>query len=229
MKKHMRLLLEQNTTLVQRMATVDATVATMNATMATMNATMATMDAKIQSLQSENRELRSMIQSGEVPAHQRAEQEPFNVLWNIENWNESFQTAKQLQDDDYFLKSRPYYTGQPGYKVCLHVHPNGYGSNARTHLSVYMQLLRGHYDDEVTWPFTSMYSIILLDQQPCGHDITRTIDPPTVRVPPTERLFSRPTTQENNPWGWPKFISHADLYTRAYIKDKSLQLRLIVY
>ena len=191
-----------------------------------MDTSMATMDAKIQSLESENRKLRSMIQSGEVPAHQRAEQETSNILWNIDNWKETFQTAQQ--EVNYLLKSRPYYTGQPGYKVCLHAYPNGSGPGAGTHLSVYMQLLIGCYDDEVTWPFTSMYSFTLLDQQPGGRDITFTIDPPT--VPPTERLFSRPTTQEMNlAWGRGQFISHAALCTRAYIKDNSLQLRLIMY
>ena len=43
--------------------------------------------------------------------------------------------------------SPPFYTHPQGYKMCLKVFPNGnrYGEN--THMSVYINILKGEFDD----------------------------------------------------------------------------------
>ena len=50
---------------------------------------------------------------------------------------------------DYEWNSPSFYTLNKGYKLRLNVHPNGYGAGEGSHLSVYAQLMRGEYDDDL--------------------------------------------------------------------------------
>ena len=46
----------------------------------------------------------------------------------------------------------------------LLVYAGGRGIGKGTHLSVYLQLWKGAYDDELTWPLTGEFLITLLNQ-----------------------------------------------------------------
>ena len=49
--------------------------------------------------------------------------------------------------------SPPFYSHIGGYKMCLIVDANGHGSGEGTHVSVFVNLMRGEYDDDLLWPF----------------------------------------------------------------------------
>ncbi len=53
------------------------------------------------------------------------------------------------------------YTHPNGYKLCLGVCAGGYGNS--THVSVFVYLMRGEYDDELTWPFRGTITFQLLN------------------------------------------------------------------
>ena len=57
--------------------------------------------------------------------------------------------------------SEPFYTHIGGYKMCLQVYPNGHWIG--THVSVYINLMRGENDDKLKWPFRGDIMIQLLD------------------------------------------------------------------
>ena len=57
--------------------------------------------------------------------------------------------------------SPPYYTHTGGYKFCLKVYANGYGSGKDTHVSVFVCLMRGEYDHMLEWPFEGIITIEL--------------------------------------------------------------------
>ena len=57
--------------------------------------------------------------------------------------------------------SPPYYTHTGGYKFCLKVYANGYGSGKDTHVSVFVCLMRGEYDHMLQWPFEGVTTIEL--------------------------------------------------------------------
>ena len=48
--------------------------------------------------------------------------------------------------------------------MCLRVEANGYGSGKATHVSVFVCLMRGEYDDQLKWPFRGDITIQLLNQ-----------------------------------------------------------------
>ena len=58
----------------------------------------------------------------------------------------------------------PFYTHPHGYKMCLEVCPNGYDEGMNSHVSVYLYMMRGEYDESLKWPFQDDITIQLLSQ-----------------------------------------------------------------
>ena len=60
--------------------------------------------------------------------------------------------------------SKSFYTHKKGYKMCLGVDAASHGEGRGTHVSVYMYLMKGPHDDELTWPLRGEFEIKLLNQ-----------------------------------------------------------------
>ena len=60
--------------------------------------------------------------------------------------------------------SPPFYTGPGEYKMCLRVYANGHGNGIATHVSVYVNLMRGEHDDKLIWPFLGDITVQLVNQ-----------------------------------------------------------------
>ncbi len=58
-----------------------------------------------------------------------------------------------------------FYTHPQGYKVCLRVDANGNGSGKGTHVSWFIFLMRGEFDNHLKWPFRGTVTITLLNQR----------------------------------------------------------------
>ena len=98
----------------------------------------------------------------------------------------------------------------------------GDGDGKGTHLSVYLYLMKGPHDDELTWPLRKKFEIKLLNQI-CDNehysDYQLTDDGDVVdRVTEGDRATCG--------WGISKLISNEDLhsatYTCQYLKDDCL-------
>ena len=59
--------------------------------------------------------------------------------------------------------SPPFYSRPRGHKMCLKVYTNGRNDGENTHLSVYIQIIRGEFDDELDWPFKGTLYVGVLD------------------------------------------------------------------
>ena len=57
-----------------------------------------------------------------------------------------------------------FYTSSGGYHMQINVVANGYGNGQGTHVSVFTQLLQGHYDNQLHWPFLGTITYKLLNQ-----------------------------------------------------------------
>lgn len=175
-----------------------------------------TLQSKVNSLQSENSRL---IANRLVP-------DTFTVVWTIENWTATLETARA--DQDYSILSRPYYISQPGYKVCLQAYPNGFQAGQSTHLSLFLKIMKSRHDEVLTWPYPLMYTITVLDQKPGGKNVRHSQDPP-ISSPGAANSFRKPRSEANVGWGWHEFISHEDLKTRSYTKDDCVQVKLDIH
>ena len=58
--------------------------------------------------------------------------------------------------------SNPFYAFKGGYLMSLKVYAGGY-NNVDNHLSVYLYLMKGQHDDELSWPMRGEYTINLLN------------------------------------------------------------------
>ena len=60
--------------------------------------------------------------------------------------------------------SDPFYTGTTGYRMHLRVDVGGDGNNEGTHCSIFLRLIRGRYDDAMSWPLKIYLQVTLLNQ-----------------------------------------------------------------
>jgi len=131
--------------------------------------------------------------------------------------------------------SGPFYTHQRGYKLCVRIDANGYGKQRGTHVSLFICLMRGEYDDELSWPFRGEITVELLDQNAQNsregkhHSCTIHFDDSNhsygQRVVLGEKRIAG--------WGESQFIPHFKLYQDQdsmvqYLKDDCLKFRVSV-
>ena len=69
---------------------------------------------------------------------------------------------KKNYNRDY--KSRPFFTHEGGYKMCLWIFPNGYRRADSTHVSLFLCFMKGEHDEKLKWPFRGKITVHLLNQ-----------------------------------------------------------------
>ena len=136
----------------------------------------------------------------------------------------NFQKLNKAGDEWY---SPPFFSHVRGYRMCLRVDADGHGTGKGTHVSVFVYLMRGEYDDQLRWPFRGDVTIRLLNQRRDeGHwEKTLLFDD---RI--NDESASRMKRQEKalRGWGRHQFIPHTVLCTpdKEYLKHDSLKFRI---
>ncbi|XP_012885646.1 PREDICTED: TNF receptor-associated factor 1 [Dipodomys ordii] len=122
------------------------------------------------------------------------------------------------------LFSPAFYTAKYGYKLCLRLYLNGDGTGKRTHLSLFIVIMRGEYDALLPWPFRNKVTFMLLDQNNREHAID------AFRPDLSSASFQRPQTETNVASGCPLFFPLNKLQSpkHAYVKDDTMFLKCIV-
>ncbi|XP_065901450.1 TNF receptor-associated factor 5-like [Dysidea avara] len=123
--------------------------------------------------------------------------------------------------------SDSFYSHDKGYQLCLRVDPAGNGDGKGTHLSVFLYLMKGAYDDELTWPLRGKFQVKLLNQlSDCEHYSVAWVyddhnDDVAGRVTDGNRVGTG--------LGYPRFISKENLHkvisTCQYLKDDCIFLQ----
>ena len=141
---------------------------------------------------------------------------------------EGFQEKKENEEEWY---SDPVYSHFGGYKMCLRVDANGIGKGHGTHVSVFVNLLRGGNEDNLKWPFKGTIKVSLLNQLEDGQHCTRQPCSPGSDIPEDYRGRVTDGERAGKGWGYPKFISHQELSYQGnknsqYLKDNTLFFRV---
>lgn len=111
-----------------------------------------------------------------------------------------------------------------GYKMAIEVSANGEGVGRDTHVSVYIRIMHGEYDDMLRWPLRASVTIQLISQS--GNEAHYEMTTPQYE-------WSRVTNGVIGVgWGWDKFIPHDDLEYNSlrrteYLKNDRLNFRVI--
>ncbi|XP_003390492.1 PREDICTED: TNF receptor-associated factor 5-like [Amphimedon queenslandica] len=136
---------------------------------------------------------------------------------------------REKKEGDEIWFSPGFYTSPGGYKMSLRVDVNGDRDGKGTHVSCFIYLMAGEYDDILEWPFQGEVTIELLNElEDKNHKKC------TLSFNESTPDISKQRVKEGRNTGWgKKFISHEELeYDPAtncqYLKDDSLYFRVSV-
>ncbi|XP_004615690.1 TNF receptor-associated factor 1 isoform X1 [Sorex araneus] len=143
-------------------------------------------------------------------------------LWKITNVARRCQESASGRTISLF--SPAFYTSKYGYKLCLRLYLNGDGVGKRTHLSLFIVIMRGEYDALLPWPFRNKVTFMLLDQNNREHAID------AFRPDLNSASFQRPQSETNVASGCPLFFPLSRLQSpkHAYVRDDAMFLKCIV-
>ena len=175
---------------------------------------------RLMALEKENKRLKQKLtedlqQHGEKMTRDLNAYQIGTPLCPVEITMTDFEQCKRDGDDWYSL---PFYTHPKGYKVCLRVIAEGHCVGANTHVSVYLYLLKGEYDEQLEWPLQGKFTFELLSQDGDGkHSKTINFD----NAP--EKSSSRVMDGERaDGWGRHTFIPHTELKP-TYLQNDCLK------
>ena len=166
-------------------------------------------EAEVLELKAENAQLKQQLEIHSPPAPVP----PFYFL--VHDYT-------HYKENHLALFSPPFYSYPGGYKMRLEVVPGGYSDGHDTHLSVYVTILRGEYDDKLQWPFkgvivVEMYNWIL---KKWTYSMSINIREAKYGERSVDRIGCRG-------FGYPQFIPNAELQ-KEYIKNPVGIIRLRV-
>ncbi|XP_054834239.1 TNF receptor-associated factor 1-like [Eublepharis macularius] len=143
-------------------------------------------------------------------------------LWKISDVG--LRTQEALTNKRPALYSPCFYTSRYGYKLRLKLFLNGDGIGTRTHLSLFLVVMKGEYDFQLKWPFQHKVTFTLLDQVNKHHVST------SFRPLQTSSSFQRPMSENNVASGLPEFfplnLLHASGAT--YICNNTLAFQAVI-
>uniref|UniRef100_A0A146P7D9 TNF receptor-associated factor n=1 Tax=Fundulus heteroclitus TaxID=8078 RepID=A0A146P7D9_FUNHE len=115
-----------------------------------------------------------------------------------------------------------FYTGRPGYKLCLRLHlqtPNA--PRCSNYISLFVHTMQGTFDGQLTWPFQGTIRLAILDQGPESQHHMEVME-----TKPDLQAFQKPINPRNpKGFGYVTFMHLQQLSQRAYIKDDTLLIR----
>ncbi|XP_029441209.1 TNF receptor-associated factor 5-like [Rhinatrema bivittatum] len=145
------------------------------------------------------------------------------LVWKIKNFSGHLSAAKTEQRTSFYS---PVFSTHPfGYQLCCRIYPNGDGSGKGSHLSLFLAIVRGDYDDILPWPFRQKVTLMVVDQSGQQKHFRETFVPDTLSA-----SFHKPKTQMNVASGSPQFIKHNLLLGSAspYMKNNAIYVKVIV-
>ncbi len=155
------------------------------------------------------------------------ESQTFKSAAPVELLLTDFKQLKFYSDEWY---SPPFYSHPKGYKLCLNVYANGWGGGKGTHISVFVYLMRGEFDEGLKWPFRGDVTLQLLNQLEDAVHHSWVVDfPSSVNVTITGRVTSGVRAASGR--GNARFISHSQLGLNSsnncqYLKNDCLCLKI---
>ncbi|XP_061475378.1 TNF receptor-associated factor 2-like [Rhineura floridana] len=141
------------------------------------------------------------------------------LVWKVENFSKLLKDAKAGKKRSIY--SPPFATHTFGYHLCVRLYPDGDGIGQGGHLSLFLALAKGSYDDVLPWPFRQKVTFSLLDPTRRKSPVKETFLPD-----PHSISFHQPRERLNVASGSPLFASHVEI--PSYLKDDTLYLKVVV-
>ncbi|KAG8535496.1 hypothetical protein GDO81_028428 [Engystomops pustulosus] len=146
-------------------------------------------------------------------------------IWKICNF--SAHLRNQEEERPVVIHSPGFYTGKPGYKLCLRMHLQSPSApRCANYISLFVHTMQGDYDNLLYWPFQGTIRLSILDQSE-GSNI---VDQEEIMdTKPDLLAFQRPTVPRNpKGFGYVTFMPIQALRQRMFVKNDTLLVRCIV-
>ncbi|ELK35961.1 TNF receptor-associated factor 6 [Myotis davidii] len=143
-------------------------------------------------------------------------------IWKIGNFG--MHLKSQEEEKPVVIHSPGFYTGKPGYKLCMRLHlqlPTA--QRCANYISLFVHTMQGEYDSHLPWPFQGTIRLTILDQSeaPIRQNHEEIMD-----AKPELLAFQRPTIPRNpKGFGYVTFMHLEALRQRTFIKDDTLLVR----
>ena len=124
---------------------------------------------------------------------------------------------------DYRWMSPSFYSHPCGYKMRCDVYPNGEGDAKGTHLSLFLNIMRGEYDDQLKWPFNGVVTIGMFNWQTDKWENNLAI--PLDDIVPINNRGRVVDCIASDSWGYSEFISSRDL-SEKYLKEDVIRFKV---
>ncbi|XP_067938701.1 TNF receptor-associated factor 3-like isoform X1 [Watersipora subatra] len=143
------------------------------------------------------------------------------LIWRISDYKRKKSDAiRGLQMSIY---SYPFYSSRYGYKICAKACLNGDELGRGKCLSLFFVLMRGEYDEHLTFPFKQRVTFTLICPSNSELDKHETFVPDQ-----DSSSFRKPLTDMNIASGCPQFALHSEVESRHFLVSDSIYLRVKV-
>ncbi|XP_020783104.1 TNF receptor-associated factor 6 isoform X2 [Boleophthalmus pectinirostris] len=141
-------------------------------------------------------------------------------IWRLRNFSALLKNQEAGQP--VVEHSPGFYTGRPGYKLCLRLHLQTPSAlRCSNYISLFVHTMQGLFDSQLSWPFQGVIRLAILDQGPEGHHHMEMME-----TKPDLQAFQKPTIQRNpKGFGYVTFMHLQQLNQKAFIKDDTLLIR----
>ncbi|CAB4018370.1 TNF receptor-associated factor 5-like [Paramuricea clavata] len=160
-------------------------------------------------------------------------------LWIIRNYSRRLRRIKLGKSDDP-IRSDPFYTASPGYRLCIWVYLNGRGKSLGSAISVYGKVMAGDFDPIMSWPIRPQFTFTLYEQNRAAsdrkdivrrrrvHEIKRDHDEKN-SITRVNGGIPRPLGDDRSIIvGFDNFVTHEELHTCGFLKSDNIFLKVEV-
>ncbi|XP_067938707.1 TNF receptor-associated factor 3-like [Watersipora subatra] len=143
------------------------------------------------------------------------------LTWKISNYKQKKSDA--IRGRQMSIYSYPFYSSKYGYKMCARAYLNGDGNGKGKCLSLFFVLMRGEYDELLTFPFKQRVTFTLLSPRNPELNKHETF------LPDSESTsFRKPLTDMNIASGCPTFALQSDVESSNFLISDCIYIRVKV-
>ncbi|KAL2088934.1 hypothetical protein ACEWY4_015833 [Coilia grayii] len=165
-------------------------------------------------------DMRRKLSALEGTVHElEAQQYQGIYVWRVEGFSAHLRSQEAGQA--VVLHSPGFYTGRPGYKLCLRLHlQTPSAPRCANYISLFVHTMQGEFDSQLSWPFQGTIRLAILDQADGQHHVE------VMDTKPDLQAFQRPTTHKNpKGFGYVTFLHLTMLQQRQFVRDDVLLVR----
>ncbi|XP_061077161.1 TNF receptor-associated factor 6 [Conger conger] len=140
-------------------------------------------------------------------------------VWRVEGFSTHLRSQESGQP--VVIHSPGFYTGRPGYKLCLRLHlQTPSAPRCSNYISLFVHTMQGEFDSQLSWPFQGTIRLSILDQAEGQHHVE------VMETKPDLLAFQRPTSQRNpKGFGYVTFMHLHSLQQGEFVRDDTLMVR----